>query len=204
MPLDFFWQVSSPLYPVPSSLPPDRPCCRFSLGNCDSSRRNSVLMLLSLSSVTNWSLLFGFCAACMLSYRCLQMEWWAAVTVAAIPLQPALLTHSVTVCFIRQTVSAFTSGLSHYSAQLTPCWLHLVYFGQKTGCWRISRACHRHPHLLRCHRIFLSIRSFPSINLPASCLSMKSATHVPVERLVDASPFFLLLIRKLCWYVYVV
>jgi len=27
------------------------------------------------------SLLFGFCAACMLSYRCLQMEWWAAVTV---------------------------------------------------------------------------------------------------------------------------
>ena len=31
-------------------------------------RRHSVLMLLSLSSVTNLSLLFGFCAACMLSY----------------------------------------------------------------------------------------------------------------------------------------
>jgi len=48
-------------------------------------------MLLSLSSVTNLSLLFGFCAACMLSYRCLQMEWWAAITVVAIPSQPALL-----------------------------------------------------------------------------------------------------------------
>ena len=50
-----------------------------------------ALMLLSLSSVTNLSLLFGFCAACMLSYRCLQMEWRAAVTVVAIPAQPALL-----------------------------------------------------------------------------------------------------------------
>ena len=29
--------------------------------------------------------------ACMLSYRCLQMEWWAAVTVVAIPSKPALL-----------------------------------------------------------------------------------------------------------------
>jgi len=57
----------------------------------NSSRRHSVLMLLSLSSVTNLSLLFGFCAACMLSYRYLQMEWWAAVTVVAIPSQPALL-----------------------------------------------------------------------------------------------------------------
>ena len=36
-------------------------------------------------------LAFGFCAACMLSYRCLQMEWWAAVTIVAISLQPALL-----------------------------------------------------------------------------------------------------------------
>ena len=47
----------------------------------NSSRRHSVLMLLSLSSVTNLSLLFGFCAACMLSCKCLYMKWWAAVTV---------------------------------------------------------------------------------------------------------------------------
>ena len=33
--------------------------------------------------------------------------------------------------------------------------------------------------LLLCHGIFWSFRYFPSINLPASCLSMKSATHVP-------------------------
>jgi len=36
-----------------------------------SSRRHSVLMQLSLSRATNLSLLFGFCAACMLLYRSL-------------------------------------------------------------------------------------------------------------------------------------
>jgi len=39
-----------------------------------SSRRHSVLMLLSLSSVTHSILLFGLFVACKLSYRCLQME----------------------------------------------------------------------------------------------------------------------------------
>jgi len=34
------------------------------------SRRHSVLMLLSLSSVTNLKLLFGFCAACMQKLCC--------------------------------------------------------------------------------------------------------------------------------------
>jgi len=33
----------------------------------------------------------------------------------------AACTVDVTMCFIRQTVSALTSGLSHYSAQPTPC-----------------------------------------------------------------------------------
>jgi len=55
------------------------------------SRCHSFLMLLCLSSVTNLSFFFGFCAAWMLFYRCLQMEWWAAVAVVAIPSQPALL-----------------------------------------------------------------------------------------------------------------
>jgi len=50
---------------------------------------------------------------------------------------------SLAVCFIRQTVSALTSGLSRYSAQPTPCLLHVAYFGQKTGCWCLS--CHHHP-----------------------------------------------------------
>ena len=57
----------------------------------NSSCRHSVLFLLSLSSVTNLSLIFGLCAACMLSYRCLQMDWWAAISVVAIPSQHALL-----------------------------------------------------------------------------------------------------------------
>jgi len=77
-------------------------------------------------------LLFGFCAACMLSYRCLKMEWRAA--------QHNFCCHSfaaytvdVTVCYICQTVSTLSSGLSRYFEQPTPCWLHLAYFGQKTS-----------------------------------------------------------------------
>jgi len=50
-----------------------------------------MLILLSLSGVTTLSLLAGVCAACMLAYRCLQMKWWAAVTVVAIPSQKVLL-----------------------------------------------------------------------------------------------------------------
>ena len=52
---------------------------------------HNVLILLSLSGVTNLSLLVGVCAACMLAYRCLQMKWCAAVMVVAIPSQKALL-----------------------------------------------------------------------------------------------------------------
>ena len=44
-----------------------------------------MFILLSLSGVTNLSLLAGVCAACRLVYKCLQMKWWAAVTVVAIP-----------------------------------------------------------------------------------------------------------------------
>jgi len=52
---------------------------------------HNVFILLSLSNVTNLSLLAGVCAACMLAYRCLLMKWWAAVMVVAIPSQKALL-----------------------------------------------------------------------------------------------------------------
>ena len=57
----------------------------------NSSSCHNVLILLSLSVVTNLSLLVGVCAVCMLAYKCLQMKWWAAVTVVAIPSQKALL-----------------------------------------------------------------------------------------------------------------
>jgi len=57
----------------------------------NSSCRHSMLMLLSLSSVWHMSLLLGFCVAYMLSCRCLQAEWWAAVSFVAIPSQAAML-----------------------------------------------------------------------------------------------------------------
>jgi len=57
----------------------------------NSSSCHNVFILLCLSGVTNLSLLAGVCAACKLAYRCLQMKWWAAVTVVAIPSQKALL-----------------------------------------------------------------------------------------------------------------
>ena len=57
----------------------------------NSSSCHNVLTLLSVSGVTNLSSLADVCAACMLAYRCLQMKWWAAVTVVAIPSQKALL-----------------------------------------------------------------------------------------------------------------
>ena len=86
------------------------------------SRRHSMLILLSLSSVTNLSLLFGFFAACMLSYRCLDSD--GVVSSRNCYCYPfATCTDDVTVCFGSQTVSALTSGLSRYFAQPTPCWL---------------------------------------------------------------------------------
>ena len=57
----------------------------------NSSSCHNVLILLSLSGMTNLSLLVGVCAVCMLAYRCRQMKLWAAVTVVAIPSQKALL-----------------------------------------------------------------------------------------------------------------
>ena len=67
-------------------------CQQFSTAYLlNSSSCYNVFILLSLSGVTNPSLLAGDYAACMLAYRCLQMKWWAAVTVVAIPSQKALL-----------------------------------------------------------------------------------------------------------------
>jgi len=59
--------------------------------NSSSCHNVFIMWLLSLSGVTTLSLLAGVCAACMLTYRSLQMKWWAAVMVCAIPLQKALL-----------------------------------------------------------------------------------------------------------------
>ena len=68
-------------------------CCLFTVSDSllhiclNSSSCHNVLILLSLSGVTNLSLLVGVCAACMLAYKSLQMKWWTAVTGVAIPSQ---------------------------------------------------------------------------------------------------------------------
>jgi len=84
----------------------------------------------------------------------------------------------VNLCFNWQTVSALTSGFSHYFAQPTPYWLHLAYL-VKWLAVGIIPATTIPKRLLRLHEICLSFKYFPSINFPAFCLSMKSATHVP-------------------------
>ena len=73
-------------------------------------------MLLFLSSVINLRLLVGFCAACMLSYRCLQMKCWAAVTWLC-HLFPAC-TIDMTECsgFYCQIISTVTTGFSLFPA----------------------------------------------------------------------------------------
>ena len=110
----------------------------------NSSRWHGVFMLISLSSMTNLTLLCGFCAAMhpitqvppnevVDSCNCC-CHLFGACTV------------DVTVCFSHQAVSPLNTGLSRHFSQATPCWLHLSYFGKKNGCWRNS--CHSNPPLL--------------------------------------------------------
>ena len=103
----------------------------------------------------------------------------------------AACTVDVTVCFSRQTVSALTSGLLHYSAQPTSCWLHLAYFDQKISCWRIS--CHRHPQLSPSLPWEFFVSQKLSQHKHSCNLSQHEVRSCTAERLVDASPFFLLL-----------
>ena len=57
----------------------------------NSSSYHNVLILLSLSGVTNLRLLVGVGVVCIQAYNCLQMKLWASVTVVVIPSQKALL-----------------------------------------------------------------------------------------------------------------
>jgi len=180
----------------------------------NSSCRHRVVMLLSLSSVTHLTLSLAFvqracnytgvsrwsvCVALFLLNR-----YWGIVTVPGSFLKAVVgnricCSHSftaytvdVTVHFIYQTVSALASVLSRYFAQPTPCWLHLAYFGQKTGCWHIS--CHHHPQLSPSLLWSFFVTQIPPQHEP-SCILSQHIVYYPctVERLVDASPFFLLL-----------
>ena len=93
----------------------------------------------------------------------------------------------------RQNVSALTSSYSRSSAHQTPCgWLHLAYFDQNTECWHIS--CHLHPQSSPSLTwdFFLSLKYFPSINLPGHEVSYPCT----VKRLApgclpfDSSPWY--------------
>jgi len=116
VPLDFFWQVLSPLYSVP--VPPALPCCRF---------------LETLLVVTACSCYFLCQAcqtwACFLSYRCLQVgslncryHSFAACTV------------DVTVCLSRQTISALT-GPGFLATYWVPRAIGTRSWDQKTQSW---------------------------------------------------------------------
>ena len=83
------------------------------------SSRHSVLMLLSLSGVTNLSMRFGFCAARILSYRCLV----GSRNCCCHPFTACTI--DVTIRFNRHIVSTFTSDFLRSPAQPTLCVLHL-------------------------------------------------------------------------------
>jgi len=96
---------------------------------------HNVFILLSFSCVTNLSLLAGVCAACMLAYRCLQMKWWTAVTVVAIPSQRALLT-------CRYVSSGKCLVLAPRSTVVVPfciiCILHLIVVWFWQAIWLLE------------------------------------------------------------------
>ena len=109
------------------------------------------------------------------------MEWWAAITVVAIPSQPALLMWPF-VSFARPSVlSPRASRAILHSRHPADCILHIWVQKLAVVVFPDTTIPNR---LLRRHGIFLSLRYLTSINLPASCLSM-ICYPCTVERLVD-------------------
>jgi len=82
------------------------------------------------------------------SRRACNLHWCGADPTSSWPTQAASHRVDAPSSLIGFTFSPFprrftiSAHLSHYSVQSTPCWLHLAYFGSKTGCWR--NVCHRH------------------------------------------------------------
>jgi len=145
----------------------------------NSSPCHNVLILLSLSGVTNLRLLVGVCAACMLAYRCLQMKWWAAVTVVAIPSQKALLMCPyVSSGKFSVPVPRCSRGLLHNLQLTSDCCLifasHLAT-GMIPAIAIISR-------LLCLQGTSGSFKYFPKNTLLSFCRNIKSAVYVPYAR----------------------
>jgi len=142
----------------------------------NSSSCHNVLILLSLSGVTNLRLLVGVCVACMLEYRCLQMKRWAAVTVVAIPSQKALLMWP-----------CVSSGkFSVLAPRCSRAFLHNLQF---TSDYCLIFASHLStgmiPEIAIISRLLClrgtrgSFKNFPKNALLSFCRNMKSGAKVP-------------------------
>jgi len=138
----------------------------------NSSSCHNVFILLSLSGVTNLSLLAGVCAACMMAYRCLQMKWWAAVTVATIPSQKALLMCPyVSSGKFSVLAKRCSRALLHNLQPTSDCCLILAshLFGyQKDAC--------------NCHHLSLFDFGKPFMWLPEGCLQLPSLVAFYVSK----------------------
>ena len=140
----------------------------------NSSSCHNVLILLSLSGVTNLSLLVSVCATCIPSYRCFQMKWWAVVTVVVIPSQKALLMCPY-VSSGKFSVLASSRALLH-NLQFTSD--RCLIFASHWVTWMIPAIA-----IIFCllclqgtHGLF---KYLPKNALLSFCRNMKSAVHVP-------------------------
>ena len=142
----------------------------------NSSSCHNVLILLSLSGVTNLSLLAGACATCMLAYRCLQMKWWAAVTVVAIPSQKALLICPYVSSGKFSVLTLRCSRARLHNLQLTSdrCLIFAIHLATGMILAVAIISC-----LLCLQGTRGSFKYFRKNALLSFCRNMKSAVHVP-------------------------
>jgi len=142
----------------------------------NSSSCHNVLILLSLSGVTNLSLLAGVCAACMLAYKCLQMKWCAAVMVVAILSQKALLMRSYVSSGKFSVLAPRCSRALLHNLHFT--FDHCLIFASHLATGMIP-AIAITSRLLCLQGTRGSFNYFPKNGLLSFSLDMTSAVHVP-------------------------
>jgi len=142
----------------------------------NSSSCHNVLILLSLSGVTNLSLLVGVCAACMLAYTFLQTKWWAAVTVVAIPSQKVVLMCPYISSGKFPVLAPRCSRALLHNLQLKSDRCMIFASHLATGMIPVIAiiSC-----LLCLQGTRGSFKYFPKNALPSFCLNMKCGVHVP-------------------------
>ena len=158
-------------------------CCLFRQPEQFSAAYLLKIFLLRQRAITNifmrckkLSLLIGVCAACMLAYRCLQMKWWAAVTVVVIASQKALL------------LCPYVS-FNKFSVLAPRCSCALLHNLQFTSDRCLIFASHLATRMIPVIAIISglfclqgtrgSFKYFPKNTLLSFCRNVKSAVHVP-------------------------